>query len=324
VTVGPKSSVPLELEGGATQRDLIVRSDPSVRGVRVRRDAAAQLTSVHLDHFHVAVKETMLKEEITRDVPNVGDDALTQLDAHGVIREGEEVRPGTILIGRIQEKAGTQLSPEEKLLRAIFGDKAGDVRDTSVRCPPGVKGRVTEAHLEKTKSSSLASVTVRDERPLRVGDVLEIDGTRSVVSAIVDSQEGELRWSGPSGTFAIRKVDTAETLLEARSIGPYSLVSQQPLGGKVSFGGQRVDEAQVRALEHAGAWFAAAELLGVKSDDVIGRTRLYEGIIRGQEGLDFGRPESASVLLRELEAMGFAIAEVREEEEEQEVEEEAP
>ena len=304
----------LELEDGATQRQLSVRSDPSVHGVRVRRDAATQLTSVHVDRFEARVKTTtMLKEQITRDLPNVGHEDLEPLDERGVIREGREVGPGTILIGRVQDKAGTQLSPEEKLLRAIFGEAAGDVRDTSVRCPPDVKGRVTKVEFDQTSKVTVAVVTVTDHRPLRVGDVLEIDGTRSVVAAIVDDQDGELVWSGAAGTAAVEKTSSAESMMAARSIGPYSLVTQQPLDGKAQFGGQNVDAAQLRALESAGAWFAAAEMLGVKSDDVMGRTRLYEGIIRGQVGLDFGRPESTNVLLRELHAMGFEIAEEEEE-----------
>lgn len=306
---------PLLLLGGGTHRDFTVRSDSTAMGVRVRRDAAGELTSVHIETFEVTVKpKGARQEEITRDLPNVGESALEPLDERGVIREGSEVRPGTILIGRVEEMAGTILSPEEKLLRSIFGEKAGDVRDTAVRCPPDAKGRVTEAFYEKTKAATIARVTIRDERALRVGDVLEIAGTPSVVAAIVDDQDGEIVWSGDAGTSSVAKVGSAESSMHARSIGPYSIVTQQPLGGKAQFGGQQVDDTQLRALESAGAWYAAAELLTIKSDDVMGRTRLYEGLVKGQVGLDFGRPESASVLLRELGALGFAITEELEEE----------
>lgn len=302
----------LTLLGGATSRDFQVASE-SVRGVRVRRDIAAELTSVHVAVFEVEInKKKSRKEEVTRDIPNVGAADLEHIDDNGVIREGSEVRPGTILIGRVEERGGTMLSPEEKLLRAIFGEAAGDVRDTSVRCSPDVKGRVTETSFEASKDHTHARVTVTDERTLRIGDVLEIDGTRTVVTAIVDDQRSELVWDGASGTLAVAKVESAETILQARSIGPYSLVTQQPFGTKATFAGQRVDEAKLRALESAGAWFAAAEMLTIKCDDVPGRTRFYEGIVKGDARPDFGRPQSADVLLRELRALGFDVIEEEE------------
>ena len=308
--------MPFRLTGGGERLDFTVQSDSSLHGVHVRRDAAAELSSIHVERFEVEVKAGNVRnEQITRDIPNVGPDALEPLDERGVIREGVEVRAGTLMVGRVEDKAGSILSPEEKLLRAIFGEAAGDVRDTSVRCPPDLKGRVTEVYYEKTEKSTFVSVTISDTRALRIGDVLEIGDTRAVVSAIVEEQAGELLWSGPAGTRSVAKVDSAESRMEARSIGPYSLVTQQPLGGKAAFGGQLVSAAQLRALEAAGAWHAAVEMLGVKSDDVMGRTRLYEGIIRGDVRVDdFGRPESASVLLRELGAMGFAITEVNDDE----------
>lgn len=303
----------LTLRGGATHQDFIVRTSPGVGGVRVRRDAARSLTSVHIERFGLELKKTRTRnEQITRDLPNVAAEALEPLDERGVIRKGLHVRPGTILIGQVEDRVDLALSPEEKLLRAIFGEAAGDVRDTSVRCPPDVKGTVTEVTFESSNGATTVSVTVTDERPLRIGDVLEIDGTRSVVSAIVDEQDGELVWSGASGTSSVRKAESAESRMEARAIGPYSMVTQQPLGGKAQFGGQQVDATQLRALESGGAWFAAAEMLTVKCDDVTGRVRLYEGIVKGQVGVEFGTPESASVLLRELQALGFAIDEEHE------------
>ncbi|HJL01685.1 MAG TPA: DNA-directed RNA polymerase subunit alpha C-terminal domain-containing protein [Polyangiaceae bacterium LLY-WYZ-15_(1-7)] len=302
---------PLVLEESReTSVELLLVSRPGVLGVQVARAAAPRLASRHVKRFERAIVKDG-RESFTRAVPNAGADALEHLDEDGLVAEGAEVRPGDILVG-CREDDPVQLNPEEKLLRAIFGERAG-ARDASLRCSPDAKGRVSAVRRETTKSGERVEVELTDVRPLRVGDVLALDGREAVVTAIVDDLEGDLAWSGVGGRVRVEKRADAEGALEARSIGPYSLVTQQPLGGKARFGGQRVRDPQLRALEGAGAWHAAHEMLTLKCDDVSGRARLFEGIVRGDTaGVEPGPSELRRVLVRELEAMGFALEELEE------------
>jgi len=306
-------SEPLELETGATSVDVQVTSLPGTEGAIVRTDVARSFTSRHVEWFRAEVQKDDGREEITADIPNLPAEKTQHLDARGVVREGTRVRPGDILVGKVQLlDDATTLTPEEKLLRSIFGEKAGSVRDVSVRCSPEMKGEVTEVVLDQTGKGTEVRVQVTDLRPLRVGDVLSVDGEEVVVADIRDDAPGELVWgSARAGRLPTAKVRDAESVTHARSIGPYSLVTQQPLGGKAQFGGQRITEEQLRVLEGAGAWHVVQEMLTIKSDDVAGRARLYESIVRGQAKLDPGAPETREVLFREIRALGFEVAGVR-------------
>ncbi|MCL4145063.1 UNVERIFIED_CONTAM: hypothetical protein GTU68_016651 [Idotea baltica] len=373
----------------------------------VKEDA---FTSIHIEEFEAVARDTKLgNEEITRDIPNVGEDALANLDESGIIRIGAEVRSGDILVGKITPKSETQLSPEEKLLRAIFGEKAGEVRDTSLRLPPGVEGTVISAHVFSRKKGDelppgvikMVKVFVAVKRRLSVGDkfagrhgnkgVLSIilpeedmpylpDGTpvdmvlnplgvpsRMNVGQILETHLGwacygtgkKLReilergatedellqllgvaeldnevdvgrtvlYDGKTGERFSEKVTVGvmymlklhhlvDDKIHARSIGPYSLVTQQPLGGKAQFGGQRLGEMEVWALEAYGAAYALQEFLTVKSDDVSGRTRMYEAIVKGENVLEPGLPESFNVMCKELMSLGLEVDLIEEEIEE--------
>lgn len=443
-------------------------------------------TSVHVEEFELEARDTKLgKEEITRDIPNVGDEALKDLDEDGIVRIGAEVVPGDILVGKVTPKGETELTPEEKLLRAIFGEKAGDVRDASLRVPPGVEGKVIDvkvfkrkekdekikgrdaslvkaiekdsAHqvrqlekenenriealkkqleektqglnkpekagleekfdeeikrlkevlasrvrdIEREKNNEIEKVKKGDELPpgviklvkvyiakkrkLSVGDKMAgRHGNKGVVSKIVPVEdmpylpngrpvdiilnplgvpsrmnvgqilETHLGWAAAEGGYhvsspvfdgaredEIRKALKEQSLPEtgkitlfdgmsgesfdqevtvgyiyilklahlvddkihARSIGPYSLITQQPLGGKAQFGGQRFGEMEVWALEAYGAAYTLQELLTVKSDDVQGRTKVYESIVKGKNSPEPGVPESFNVLVKELQGL---------------------
>ena len=449
----------------------------------VRKD---YFTSVHIEEFELEARDTKLgKEEVTRDIPNVGDEALKDLDEDGIIRIGAEVVPGDILVGKVTPKGETELTPEEKLLRAIFGEKAGDVRDASLRVPPGVEGKVIDvkvfkrkekdekikgrdasmvktiekdtAHkirqlekehekrveilkihtnektsalnkverealeekleeeikrlkevlqnrmkeIERDKTNEIEKVKKGDELPpgviklvkvyiakkrkLSVGDKMAgRHGNKGVVSKIVPiedmpylpngrsvdiilnplgvpsrmnvgqilethlgwaAQEGGYHVASPvfdgakeeeikkalkdeklpeSGKITLYDGMTGETFdqevtvgciyilklahlvddkIHARSIGPYSLITQQPLGGKAQFGGQRFGEMEVWALEAYGAAYTLQELLTVKSDDVQGRTKVYEAIVKGKNAPEPGIPESFNVLVKELQGL---------------------
>ncbi|MFA6356815.1 MAG: DNA-directed RNA polymerase subunit beta, partial [Candidatus Omnitrophota bacterium] len=473
-------------------------------------------TSLHIEEFDSEARDTRLgNEEVTRDIPNVSEDALKNLDEHGIVRIGAEVEPGDILVGKVTPKSETELSPEEKLLRAIFGEKAGDVRDTSLTVPPGVEGTVVEVkvfsrkggksktkeeaqkeinetekikkefesqirNIEKQKAQKLAKILVgqklsvslvddetgevliakdktikqtdlkklercdldnvklsenkeAEEDIKRISKVLddqineleyeeerEIDkikrgdelpagvlkkvvvlvatkrkvqvgdkmagrhGNKGVVARIVPEEdmpfmpdgtaveiilnplgvpsrmnvgqilETHLGWAAKALGFHVESpvfdgakeeeikkelraaglpedgrvtlfdgltgkafdqkvtvgyiymmklIHLVDDKIHARSIGPYSLVTQQPLGGKAQFGGQRFGEMEVWALEAYGAAFTLQELLTVKSDDVVGRTRIYEAIVKGENALQPGTPESFNVLLKELQSL---------------------
>jgi DNA-directed RNA polymerase subunit beta len=448
----------------------------------VREDA---FTSIHVEEFEIEATETRLgNEEITRDIPNVSEDALRNLDETGIIRIGAEVGPGDILVGKITPKTDTEPSPEERLLRAIFGEKASDVRDTSLTVPPGVEGRVVDVHVfqrkergrksKEEKTKELARIRelkayykqeiefVQKEKIVRLSQLLGVDkkkldkidfsnneeakilaasfdeqlqellaeqeqeidkvrrgdelpagvlkraviyvatkrklaegdklagrhGNKGVVARILPEEdmpylpdgtpveivlnplgvpsrmnvgqilETHLGWAakilglniscavfdgateqeikdmlkkaglpedgkiilhdGCIGMtfdqkvtvgyiYIMKLVHLVDEKIHARSIGPYSLVTQQPLGGKAQFGGQRLGEMEVWALEAYGAAFTLQEMLTVKSDDVSGRTKIYEAIVKGEQRLAHGTPESFNVLIKELQGLGLDI-----------------
>ncbi|MFA5311222.1 MAG: DNA-directed RNA polymerase subunit beta [Candidatus Omnitrophota bacterium] len=442
-------------------------------------------TSIHIEEFEIEATETRLgNEEVTRDIPNVSEEALANLDENGIICVGSEVAPGDILVGKITPKTDSEPSPEERLLRAIFGEKAGDVRDTSLIVPPGVEGVVIDVHVfsrkdrgrktkeEKTKELSKIRELkayykqeiefVQTEKIVRLSQLLGVDkkrvekydfsdneeakilaasfdeqvqeliseeeqeiekvrrgdelpagvlkrvvvyiatkrriaegdklagrhGNKGVVARIVPEEdmpymadgtpvevvlnplgvpsrmnvgqilECHLGWAakmlglyvgtpvfdgaseaeikdmlkkaglpedgkttlydGYTGEpfnhrvtvgymYIMKLIHLVDEKIHARSIGPYSLVTQQPLGGKAQFGGQRLGEMEVWALEAYGAAFSLQEMLTVKSDDVSGRTRIYEAIVKGEQRLTHGTPESFNVLIKELQGLGLDI-----------------
>jgi DNA-directed RNA polymerase subunit beta len=442
-------------------------------------------TSIHIKEFEVEAIETRLgNEEITRDIPNVSEDSLKNLDVTGIIRVGAEVGAGDILVGKVTPKTESELSPEERLLRAIFGEKASDVRDTSLRVPPGVEGFVVDVHVfqrkergrksKEDKAKELAKVRelkayykqeiefVQNEKIVRMASLLKVDkarvekvniedneeakilaasydeqiqdleieldqeiekvrrgdelppgvlkrvvvyiatkrklsvgdklsgrhGNKGVVARIIADEdmpylpdgtpveivlnplgvpsrmnigqilETHLGWAAKALGFSImspvfdgasqdeikqwlkeaglptsgkitlhdgytgepfdqeitvgqiymmKLIHLADEKIHARSIGPYSLVTQQPLGGKAQFGGQRLGEMEVWALEAYGAAFTLQEMLTVKSDDVAGRQRIYEAIVKGEQRLSHGTPESFNVLVKELQGLGLDI-----------------
>jgi len=446
----------------------------------VREDV---FTSIHVKEFEIEAIETRLgNEEITRDIPNVSEESLKNLDGSGIVRIGAEVNAGDIMVGKVTPKTESELSPEERLLRAIFGEKASDVRDTSLRVPPGVEGFVVDVHVfqrkergrktKEDKTKELAKVKelkayykqeidfVVTEKTAKLAQILKIDkskvekadlseneeariaaaayddqiqdldtelnqelekvkrgdelppgvlkrcvvyiatkrklsvgdklsgrhGNKGVVARIIPEEdvpylpdgtpvdivlnplgvpsrmnigqimETTLGWAarelgihvmtpvfdgasqleikdmlktaglpasgkirlhdGFSGEYfdqditvgyiyMMKLIHLADEKIHARSIGPYSLVTQQPLGGKAQFGGQRLGEMEVWALEAYGAAFTLQEMLTVKSDDVAGRTRIYEAIVKGEQRLTHGTPESFNVLIKELQGLGL-------------------
>ena len=351
-------------------------------------------TSIHIEEYSHEARDTKLgAEEITREIPNVGEDALKDLDAGGVVRKGTEVRAGDILVGKVTPKGETELTAEERLLRAIFGEKAREVRDTSMRLPHGESGIVVDVHVFSRENgdelppgvNKVVRVYIAQKRKISVGDKMAgRHGNKGVVSRILPSEDMPFLPDGtpldivlnPLGVpsrmnigqvlevhlgMAARKLgwkvmtpvfdgadnkDIAETLekagrrpdgktivydgrtgepfdspvtvgimyylklhhlvddkIHARSTGPYSLVTQQPLGGKAQFGGQRFGEMEVWALEAYGAAYTLQEILTVKSDDVTGRVKAYEAIVKGQNIPTPGVPESFKVLVKELQAL---------------------
>jgi DNA-directed RNA polymerase subunit beta len=442
-------------------------------------------TSIHVEEFDIEATETRLgNEEITRDIPNVSEEALRNLDENGIISLGAEVSPGDILVGKITPKTDSEPSPEERLLRAIFGEKAGDVRDTSLIVPPGVEGIVIDVHIfqrkdrgrksKEEKTKEMAKIRelkayykqelefLQQERTARLAQLLGVDkkkiekmnfddneeakilaasfdeqiqellseeeqeiekvrrgdelpagvlkrvvvyiatkrklaegdklagrhGNKGVVARVLPEEdmpflpdgtpvevvlnplgvpsrmnvgqilECHLGWAakalglfvsspvfdgateteikellkkanlpedgkitlydGHTGEpfdhritvgdlYVMKLIHLVDEKIHARSIGPYSLVTQQPLGGKAQFGGQRLGEMEVWALEAYGAAFTLQEMLTVKSDDVTGRTRIYEAIVKGEQRLTHGTPESFNVLIKELQGLGLDI-----------------
>ncbi len=323
-------------------------------------------TSVHIEEYEAESRDTKLgPEEITRDVPGVGDDALKDLDERGIIRIGAEVRAGDILVGKVTPKGETELTAEERLLRAIFGEKAREVRDTSLKVPHGEYGIVVDAKVFTRENGDELSpgvnqsvrIYIAQKRKISVGDKMAgRHGNKGVVSRVLPVEDMQFRekykdilapdvmqyldenkahralWKGVpisrDGKVQLRDGRTGEFFdgpttighmhylklhhlvddkIHARSTGPYSLVTQQPLGGKAQFGGQRFGEMEVWALEAYGASYTLQEILTVKSDDVVGRVKTYEAIIKGDNIPEPGIPESFKVLLKELQSLALDV-----------------
>ena len=355
-------------------------------------------TSIHIEEYDCECRDTKLgPEEITRDIPNVGEDGLKDLDEDGIIRIGAEVRPGDILVGKVTPKGETELTAEERLLRAIFGEKAREVRDTSLRVPHGEAGTIVDVKIFTRENSDelgpgvnqVIRCYIATKRKISVGDKMSgRHGNKGVISRILPEEDMPFLEDGtpvdivlnPQGipsrmnlgqvlevhlgmaakalgfkvetpVFDGAKSEEIEDLLEqaglakdgkrwlrdgrtgnlfdnpitvgvmymlklhhlvddkihARSTGPYSLVTQQPLGGKAQFGGQRFGEMEVWALEAYGAAYTLQEMLTVKSDDVVGRVKTYEAIVKGENIPQPGVPESFKVLVKELQSLGLDI-----------------
>ena len=355
-------------------------------------------TSIHIEEYNCECRDTKLgPEEITRDIPNVGEDVLKDLDEDGIIRIGAEVRPGDILVGKVTPKGETELTAEERLLRAIFGEKSREVRDTSLRVPHGEAGTVVDVKIFTRDNSDelgpgvnqVIRVYIATKRKISVGDKMSgRHGNKGVISRILPEEDmpflpdgtpvdivlnpmgvpsrmnlGQvlevhlgmaaraLGWKVETPVFDGAKDCEIEELLKdaglrkdgktvvydgrtgdpfdhpitvgvmymlklhhlvddkihARSTGPYSLVTQQPLGGKAQFGGQRFGEMEVWALEAYGAAYTLQEMLTVKSDDVVGRVKTYEAIVKGENVPEPGVPESFKVLVKELQSLGLDV-----------------
>ena len=355
-------------------------------------------TSIHIEDYESEARDTKLgPEEITREIPNVGEDALKDLDEEGIVRIGAEVQDGDILVGKVTPKGVTELSAEERLLHAIFGEKAREVRDTSLRVPhggggivqnvqvftreagdelpPGVNKMVRVYIVQKRKiqvgdkmsgrhgnKGTIALVCPEEDMPylpdgrpvdiclnpmgvpsrMNIGQVLELHlGIAAkqlgihVATPVFDGASEDDMWNmvreagiGKDGKTVLYDGRTGEPFhnrvsvgimyylklthmvddkIHARSIGPYSLVTQQPLGGKAQFGGQRFGEMEVWALEAYGAAYTLQEILTYKSDDVVGRVKAYEAIVKGERIPKPGVPESFRVLVKELQSLGLDI-----------------
>ncbi len=394
----------LPWEGG-NYEDAIVISERLVR--------EDLFTSIHIEKHEIEARDTKLgPEEITRDIPNVGEESLRNLDEDGIIYEGAEVTPGDILVGKITPKGETELTAEERLLRAIFGEKAREVKDSSLRLPHGERGIVVNVRQFSRESGDellpgvnrLVRVSVAQKRKIAVGDKMAgRHGNKGVIAKILPVEdmplmpdgtpvdivlnplgvpsrmnigqilETHLGWAmhvlglkaatpvfdgateaqitaslkkaaavkgsvvSEDGKTVLRDGRTGEAFdhrvtvgyiymlklhhlvedkIHARSTGPYSLITQQPLGGKAQFGGQRFGEMEVWALEAYGAANILQELLTVKSDDVMGRVQTYEAIVKGEEIQPPGVPESFKVLIKELQALGLSVEILNENEEE--------
>ncbi|MEK4283516.1 MULTISPECIES: DNA-directed RNA polymerase subunit beta [Ureibacillus] len=355
-------------------------------------------TSIHIEEYESESRDTKLgPEEITRDIPNVGEDALRNLDDRGIVRIGAEVRDGDILVGKVTPKGVTELTAEERLLHAIFGEKAREVRDTSLRVPHGAGGIVLDVKVFNREDgdelppgvNQLVRVYIVQKRKIRVGDKMAgRHGNKGVISRILPEEDmpflpdgtpidimlnplgvpsrmnigqvlelhlgmaahllGEymatpvfdganeedvwntmeeagmnrdgktILYDGRTGEpfdnrvsvgimYMIKLAHMVDDKLHARSTGPYSLVTQQPLGGKAQFGGQRFGEMEVWALEAYGAAYTLQELLTIKSDDVVGRVKTYEAIVKGESVPEPGVPESFKVLIKELQSLGLDV-----------------
>ena len=356
------------------------------------------LTSIHIEEYESEARDTKLgAEEITRDIPNVGDDALKDLDEDGIIRIGAEVDSTDILVGKVTPKGETELTSEERLLRAIFGEKAREVRDTSLRVPHGETGIVVDVKVFTRENgdelppgvNKLVRVYIATKRKINVGDKMSgRHGNKGVISRILPEEDmpflengqalqvmlnplgvpsrmnvgqvlevhlglackkkgwyiatpvfdgavekdilelldetgyprdGKLRLrDGRTGEYFDNPVTVGymymlklhhlvDDKIHARSTGPYSLVTQQPLGGKAQFGGQRFGEMEVWALEAYGAAYTLQEILTVKSDDIVGRVKTYEAIVKGENIPTPGIPESFKVLIKEMQALALDV-----------------
>ncbi len=369
-------------------------------------------TSIHIEEYECDSRDTKLgAEEITRDIPNVSDDVLKDLDERGIIRIGAEVRPGDILVGKVTPKGETELTAEERLLRAIFGEKAREVRDTSLRVPHGEAGKIVDVKVFTRENgdelspgvNQVVRVYIAQKRKISQGDKMAgRHGNKGVISRILPEEdmpflpdgtpveivlnplgvpsrmnigqtlETHLGWAaqalgysfatpvfdgateqdildqldkagrprngktvlfdGRTGEpfdneitvgimYILKLAHLVDDKIHARSTGPYSLVTQQPLGGKAQFGGQRFGEMEVWALEAYGAAYTLQEILTVKSDDVVGRVKTYEAIVKGENVPEPGVPESFKVLIKELQSLCLDVKVLSEYNEEIEIKE---
>ncbi len=384
---------------GGNYEDAIVISDRLVR--------EDLFTSIHIEKHEIESRDTKLgPEEITRDIPNVGEESLKDLDEDGIVYIGAEVQPGDILVGKITPKGETELTAEERLLRAIFGEKAREVKDSSLRLPHGERGKVVDVKIFTREAGDellpgvnrLVRVSVAQKRKVSVGDKMAgRHGNKGVIAKVLPQEdmpflpdgtpvdiilnplgvpsrmnigqilETHLGWAlsmlgykaatpvfdgateeqirealreadlpedgkvelrdGRTGEEFDRRITVGqiymlklhhlvEDKIHARSTGPYSLITQQPLGGKAQFGGQQFGEMEVWALEAYGAANILQELLTVKSDDVMGRVQTYEAIVKGEEIQQPGVPESFKVLIKELQSLGLNVEILNENDEE--------
>ena len=364
-------------------------------------------TSIHIEEYEIECRDTKLgPEEITRDIPNVGDDALKDLDENGIIRIGAEVHAGDILVGKVTPKGETELTAEERLLRAIFGEKAREVRDNSLKVPHGESGVIVDVKVFTRENcdelspgvNMLVRCYIAQKRKISVGDKMAgRHGNKGVVSRILPQEdmpflpdgtpldivlnplgvpsrmnigqvlevhlgmaakalgwhimtpvfdgahEDDIRacfraagmdedgktilYDGRTGEqfdnrvtvgymYYLKLHHLVDDKIHARSVGPYSLVTQQPLGGKAQFGGQRFGEMEVWALEAYGAAYTLQEILTVKSDDTVGRVNTYESIVKGQNVPKPGIPESFKVLIKELQSLCLDVRVLDENQEE--------
>ncbi len=383
-------------EGGNFEDAILVSEE------LVREDI---FTSIHIEKYETEARDTKLgPEEITRDIPNVGEESLRDLDERGIIYVGAEVQPNDILVGKITPKGETELTAEERLLRAIFGEKAREVKDTSLRVPNGVRGKVIDVKIFSRDNNDelpagvnqMVRVLLAQKRKISAGDKMAgRHGNKGVISRVLPLEdmpylpdgrpiqivlnpigvpsrmnlgqllETHLGWAAlrlnmkiatpvfdgahedeihnlleraglpPDGKiqlfdgrtgeqfdqpvmvgviYFLKLAHLVEDKIHARSTGPYSLVTQQPLGGKAQFGGQRFGEMEVWALEAYGAAHILQEMITVKSDDVIGRVKTYEAIVKGENINEAGVPESFKVLVKELQSLGLNIEVLNEEE----------
>ena len=375
---------------GGNYEDAIILSDRIVQ--------ADKFTSIHIEKYECEARDTKLgPEEITRDIPNVGEEALADLDESGIVYIGAEVGPQHILVGKITPKGETELTAEERLLRAIFGEKAREVKDTSLRLPSGEHGKIVDVSVFSRDNNDelppgvnkLIRIAIAQKRKISVGDKMAgRHGNKGVIAKILpvedmpflpdgtpvdivlnplgvpsrmnigqilethlgwaasalgihiatpvfdgareDAIKATLREAGlPEGgqitlrdgrtgkpfdnevtvgsMYMLKLHHLVEDKIHARSTGPYSLITQQPLGGKAQFGGQRFGEMEVWALEAYGAAYILQELLTVKSDDVMGRVQTYEAIVKGEDIQPPGVPESFKVLIKELQSLGLSV-----------------
>lgn len=389
---------------GYNYEDAILLSEKLIQG--------DVFTSIHIEEYESEARDTKLgPEEITRDIPNVGEDALKDLDERGIIRVGAEVRAGDILVGKVTPKGETELTAEERLLRAIFGEKAREVRDTSLRVPHGESGMMVDVKVFSREQgdelppgvNQLVRTYVAQKRKISVGDKMAgRHGNKGVIARILPVEdlpflpdgtpveivlnplgvpsrmnigqilETHLGWAaktlgihiaspvfdgaresdvmeafreaglpesgktilydGRTGqpfdneitvgyVYMLKLAHLVDDKIHARSTGPYSLVTQQPLGGKAQFGGQRFGEMEVWALEAYGAAYTLQEILTVKSDDVIGRVKTYEAIVKGENIPEPGVPESFKVLVKELQSLCLDVKIVDEDVDEIEIRE---
>jgi DNA-directed RNA polymerase subunit beta len=356
-------------------------------------------TSIHIEEYSCEARDTKLgAEEITREIPNVGQDAINNLDEEGIIRIGAEVKAGDILVGKVTPKGETEMTSEERLLRAIFGEKSRDVKDNSLRVPHGESGIIVDIKIfnKEDKDNALSpgvnkivNVYIAQKRKISVGDKMAgRHGNKGVISRILpredmpflpdgtpvqivlnplgvpsrmnigqvlechlgmaatkkgikvatsvfdgaaesdihqmldevglDRSGKSVLYDGRTGlpfdnevtvgyVYMLKLHHLVDDKMHARSTGPYSLVTQQPLGGKAQFGGQRFGEMEVWALEAYGAAHTLQEILTIKSDDIVGRVKTYEAIVKGENIPEPGVPESFKVLIKELQSLGLDV-----------------